>query len=604
MDLQSLDDTQLASLAQQGYLTPQTVQQIQAQRLGGGGSAGDGTGGGDAVSPADPLPPGFSAAPPAAPSASTSDASPFAGVSASAQGTTAVPRPTGPASILPGPLGDIAESIAPAPTPARMQAEEDVKRAAEGKPPGDTFVPRAPAPGEPLAPLGPSAAAAGSPAGPPLAFARPTGGVGSAAQKAYLATLGQTEAQKAAANQALAGAAANTSAVAKQQGTSDASALQNAADASDYVSGQESQHDALVAQGMAAADRDIERQRAAIKDVDPERLWNSKTTGENVLAGIAVALGAFGAGMPHSGLGGRNYALEIINNATAADIASQESNRKAAFDKLDISKGAQKDQFLRSQWETNQLGKERIVANDKAALQIRQQAALTGSADKQQAAQGLISDLEKQSADERAKMAAAQYQASLKLAGAGAGTTLADYHAYVKGALAKDPNAPTLSAGEWLARMGGQSGGVGSGGSDMDIARRAPEHLRAGALEETKGKAEHAATLQQIDAAAAAALDPKASPLEAMRARALHRSLVEEEGHKRFPGKSQEVIDSFVKPALLSTGLNPLADNETARAAARKLFPAPATPIIDNLRGGPAPGAPLVLQPGMRKATP
>lgn len=56
--------------------------------------------------------------------------------------------------------------------------------------------------------------------------------------------------------------------------------------------------------------------------IDPERFWKNKSTGQKIAASIALALGAFGAGLT----GQKNTAAEIINNAINADIDAQESD--------------------------------------------------------------------------------------------------------------------------------------------------------------------------------------------------------------------------------------------------------------------------------------
>lgn len=57
--------------------------------------------------------------------------------------------------------------------------------------------------------------------------------------------------------------------------------------------------------------------------VDPDRYWNSRSTGQKVLASISLFLGGLGGGV--SGKGG-NVGLDIINKAIDADIDSQKSD--------------------------------------------------------------------------------------------------------------------------------------------------------------------------------------------------------------------------------------------------------------------------------------
>ena len=62
-----------------------------------------------------------------------------------------------------------------------------------------------------------------------------------------------------------------------------------------------------------------QHEREVEQAVDPNRFWNSRTTGQKVLAAIAIAFGGFSRD-------GQNHALKIINKAIANDIAAQKAN--------------------------------------------------------------------------------------------------------------------------------------------------------------------------------------------------------------------------------------------------------------------------------------
>jgi hypothetical protein len=91
----------------------------------------------------------------------------------------------------------------------------------------------------------------------------------------------------------------------------------------------------------AALDAEMTRYRQAVdtarsSDIDPERLWNSKTTGQKVLSKIAVFLGGIAQGL--GGMGGRplpNAALEQLNLDIDRDIDAQKAN--AAGKRNDVS---------------------------------------------------------------------------------------------------------------------------------------------------------------------------------------------------------------------------------------------------------------------------
>jgi hypothetical protein len=57
--------------------------------------------------------------------------------------------------------------------------------------------------------------------------------------------------------------------------------------------------------------------------VDPNKIWADKTTGDKILVGVGILLGAFGQGLT----GGKsNYALDVIDQAIDRDIAAQKAN--------------------------------------------------------------------------------------------------------------------------------------------------------------------------------------------------------------------------------------------------------------------------------------
>lgn len=55
--------------------------------------------------------------------------------------------------------------------------------------------------------------------------------------------------------------------------------------------------------------------------IDPNRLFKNRSTGDNIMSAIGVALGAFGASINHT----PNFALEIVNKAIDGDIEAQKA---------------------------------------------------------------------------------------------------------------------------------------------------------------------------------------------------------------------------------------------------------------------------------------
>lgn len=79
---------------------------------------------------------------------------------------------------------------------------------------------------------------------------------------------------------------------------------------------------------LAQRQKKLEEQIAAedmeMKKIDPNRFWNSKTTGQKIMAGIGMVLAGMGAGAA----GGRNTALDIIQGQIDDDIRAQKLNNE------------------------------------------------------------------------------------------------------------------------------------------------------------------------------------------------------------------------------------------------------------------------------------
>lgn len=60
----------------------------------------------------------------------------------------------------------------------------------------------------------------------------------------------------------------------------------------------------------------------ASAEIDPQKYWNSRNTGQKVLAGIGMFLSGIGSGLA----GGPNQAIGVINNAIDRDIDAQKEN--------------------------------------------------------------------------------------------------------------------------------------------------------------------------------------------------------------------------------------------------------------------------------------
>lgn len=92
------------------------------------------------------------------------------------------------------------------------------------------------------------------------------------------------------------------------------------------------------------------------KKVDPDRFWANKSTGQKVLAGIALILGGFGAAKT-----GENNAVKVITDAINKDVDQQRWDIGAAKDQLVQKRGILGDMMG--------LFKDERIARDAAVLQ-------------------------------------------------------------------------------------------------------------------------------------------------------------------------------------------------------------------------------------------
>lgn len=563
--LDGLTPDQLQTLTAGGWMTPQQAQQIQARSSsstsydGAGGTppdgqaqqvaeaAGDGGGGG-----APPAPGGLSLPPPLvsqAPPAATDGASGAgAGVYAPELGDADLPyvdmrRADGQITRVPVPQGA-----------SRARDEDEASPVAKPQPPA-------------------------MPGAPPLARPIPLGlgGGMSAGARAQMAAL---QAASGASSQgvldALGGAqqgvqTARDASTSQAWGTQGALATLN--DQTDEIQQQQQAITRPALDNLAATQAELKAKLDAVKDVDPDHYWNSKSTGEKILQGIGVALGGFAAGMPHSGLGGRNYALEIMNKGIDNDIAAQQANIKRQWDQVSKGQELAKDTFARSTFETDQLDKAKLHAIDKAKNMISGYAAQATDGDAQQKLSALGAQFDAQRNQTVQGMLQSRMAFLQQQAGAGSTVTRANYEKYAKGQL--DKGETPISIDSWATQMRGQGGAAG--GNPLPGV---PERDRGAAREELGKQATYEATIRRLAETGAAATDPNLNVVERARNRDVHNAAVIG-AHEALgvPGRTREAIESSAAPLLLSA--NPLTNDAARLDNIRKLLPRPATPILD-----------------------
>lgn len=166
----------------------------------------------------------------------------------------------------------------------------------------------------------PTPAAPGAPGAKPVDpmadFNRAFGimGAGLAEQKAgAMRAIGEgdkaSDAEKAAAQQLADNEAKKQAAAAEFQGAQ----LQNMQRAQDAYKTEKA---ALQKQSQDLYDNVLNAK------IDPNHFWNTRTTGQKIMAGIGMVLGGIGGALAHQG----NAGMEMLNNAIARDVDAQKEN--------------------------------------------------------------------------------------------------------------------------------------------------------------------------------------------------------------------------------------------------------------------------------------
>ncbi len=221
------------------------------------------------------------------------------------------------------------------------------------------------------------------------------------------------------------------------QATGTADALQQQAKEVGDIHQQELEHQARSTASMQGVEAEIKARMAAIKDVDPDRYWNSKSTGNKITTAIGVALGQLGAAMPHTGGGGKNPAMELLQSGIENDVKAQQKNIDNEWKKVSTVHELGGDAMKEAAFKSDRLDKAKIEAGEKAKLVIGQYAAQTQSAQAQAELAKLSIGVQQQWVDgpkvamDQRRLGFLQAQAA-QLAGAGVAgqPTAADLKAY------------------------------------------------------------------------------------------------------------------------------------------------------------------------------
>lgn len=153
--------------------------------------------------------------------------------------------------------------------------------------------------------------------------------------------------------------------VGKAKAAEESAAITNAAKNNEQrIKAQEGQQ----AERSKMLDNEMGRLNQSVTDlqamsVDPKRYWADKSTGDKVMAGIGLLLGAFGSG--------GNKAVAVIDKAIDQDIAAQKADIAKASDVVSARRGIYQD--MRSRFKDDQMATEatRIAYLDNALLKTK-----------------------------------------------------------------------------------------------------------------------------------------------------------------------------------------------------------------------------------------
>lgn len=128
---------------------------------------------------------------------------------------------------------------------------------------------------------------------------------------------------------------------------------QNAADNAGHINDAKNQAIQMASTSMQQTEKDLQDKMADIKDIDPERWYNSKSTFGKIMNHIALGLGTFGAKYT-----GHNSALDIMQDQIHSDIAAQQKNREQQWQKIHEGNELAKNKWARAQYVADQSDKD------------------------------------------------------------------------------------------------------------------------------------------------------------------------------------------------------------------------------------------------------
>lgn len=395
-----------------------------------------------------------------------------------------------------------------------------------------------------------------------------------AAQKSALQQMGESDKRQQGALEGAKDMAAAASGSQEDLGFGAQAAVQTAQDAAAKIQTQRDQQLQDSTAREAALVKSAQDRMASIQKIDPNRWWDSKSTGNKILGGIGLALGAFGAGINH----GQNTALTMMQEGVNKDVEAQKENNDAEWKKVTHGTELAKDERAKAQWLDARGREDQHFAFEKAKETIAGYSA-KATTDEQRAklsqlSAGLTQQQEQltQTGIQR-NLAAAQAQAAATAGGAG-GPGVKDLQAYRDTAKewdkleAEGKLAPGARVGfqEWynrsgLGRVTSQPGapGIAPGVTPAvaaDLAKKAAERKQQAADvgatidAQANGLASTAITEHPLDRVTGALGIQGTEGQDANLARQAYEAGVIGDVHKymgvRDPEKAREIAKPFV----------------------------------------------------------
>lgn len=376
----------------------------------------------------------------------------------------------------------------------------------------------------------------------------------------------------------------------EEAGYSVAAAHQNAVDAADTI---QKAKNAAMERASASMDRtnaEIKQKLADIKDVDPEKWWKEKSTGQKILGALAIGLGQFGAMMPHTGGGGKNAALDIIEGHIHRDVDAQVKNRQMVLEKLQKEHEMNKDSWAKSQWMANAKDEEIKLGWMKVDKQIAGIQARNIAADAQENATQMRADIAMKIDGVDKSIFQRRLQVAQQIAAQQAGSPLAalkqKWDKIADDAIAKGEKPIAFEDYARTHLTGKPSGPDATGGLTAKDQREVDKHI---ALKKAEKEAEHAEAAENFERAAAgvkstsffenpglaagrilpASLAPQGN--QALLDQAGLNTAMKGMAHTKFGARTPEAQEHLVAPFLIAHGDSDLVKLQKI-AGARKAF--------------------------------